>query len=227
VFVILTQGVVGVWNADALDVAIAGQISHWRNPVLTNVMFVITSLGDSAYLIFIGLLVVVTLAARRAWRPAGVTATVFLLLPIVVSTIKTTFARVRPTADLYSGADAFSFPSGHASNSTLIYGTLALLAFTSLNGKAKWVVSSGLVLLVFLIAFSRVYAGAHWPSDSLAGLALGAGVLAGLSWVLVHPSQTPANPRTTTLVLAGFVLTAPLYAWYALPFAHTFYRALA
>lgn len=226
VFTILALGVLGAWNADPFDTAIASQVSRWRDPALTQAMLVVTSLGDGAYLIFIGLLVVVTIAVRRAWAAAGVTATAFLLLPLVVSATKATFARVRPTAELYSGADAFSFPSGHAANTTLIYGTLALMALTCLKGPAKWAGATALVLLIILIAFSRIYVGAHWPSDALAGLALGAGVLSMLSYVLANTLPTPSTARTTTFLLACFALTAPLYAWYALPFALTFYSAL-
>ena len=86
---------------------------------------------------------------------------------------------------------------------------------------------TALALLAGLIASSRVYVGAHWPSDALAGLALGGLLLTGLAWVLAHPSHPPATPRTTYVLLACFALTAPLYAWYALPFAHTFYEALS
>jgi membrane-associated phospholipid phosphatase len=221
-----TLGVFGVWNANHFDAAIAIQVSRWREPALTDVMLVITSLGDSAYLIFIGFLIAATLAARRAWRATGAAVTAFLTLPLAVSTIKSTLARARPTAELYSGADAFSFPSGHAANSALIYGTLALMTFTSLKGAAKWVATSALVLLIVLIAFSRIYTGAHWPSDALAGLALGAGVLSMLSWILRHTPPKPATPRTISFLLACFALTAPLYAWYVLPFARTFYTAL-
>lgn len=227
VFAGFTLGVFGVWNADPFDVAIASQVSRWREPALTDVMLIITSLGDSAYLIFMGFLIAAAFAARRAWRATGAAVTAFLILPLAVSTVKATLARVRPTAELYSGADAFSFPSGHAANSALIYGTLALMAFTSLKGAAKWVATSALVLLIILIAFSRIYIGAHWPSDALAGLALGAGVLSMLSWVLRHTPPKPATPRTTPFLLACFALTAPLYAWYVLPFARTFYTALS
>lgn len=226
VFTLLTLGVAGVWNANPFDAATARQVSRWREPALTDVMLVITSLGDSAYLIFIGLLIVATYAARRAWGAVGATVTAFLLLPLVVSTMKATLARVRPTAELYSGADAFSFPSGHAANAALIYGTLILMAFTSLKGAAKWVATTALVFLIVLIAFSRIYIGAHWPSDALAGLALGAGVLTVLSWALSRTPPMPSPGRTTPLLLACFALTAPLYAWFALPFARAFYTAL-
>jgi len=227
VFTVLTLGVTGVWRVDPWDGEIAGQVAHGRNPALTNAMFTITSLGDSAYLIFMGLLIVGVPAARRAWRPAVATAAAFLLLPFLVSSLKAIIARVRPTADLYSGADAFSFPSGHAANATLIYGTLAVLALTSLKGTSRRVICTGLVLLIILIGVSRIYIGAHWPSDALAGLALGGAVLSLLTCVLTRTHPTPASPRTTTFLLIAFTLTAPLYAWYALPFARTFYTALS
>jgi membrane-associated phospholipid phosphatase len=227
IFVLMALGVTSIWNVVAFDQAFAGWVASWRNPALTDVMLAITSLGDGAYLKPMGVLVVIALAMQRAWRPAAATATAFLLLPLLVNLIKSGTARTRPTIDLYAGADGFSFPSGHAANATLIYGALAVLVFRSLTGPKRWIATAALALLALLIAASRVYVGAHWPSDALAGLALGGLLLAGLASVLAHPSHSPATPRTTHLLLACFALTAPLYAWYALPFAHTFYQALS
>ncbi len=226
-FAAMALGVAGAWDVITLDLAIADWVAGWRNPALTDAMLAITSLGDGAYLKPMGVLVVIALATQRAWRPAATTATAFLLLPLLVNLIKSGAARTRPTIDLYAGADGFSFPSGHAANATLIYGALALLVFRSLKGPTRWIATAVLALLAVLVAASRVYVGAHWPSDALSGLALGGLFLTGLAWVLAHPSHPPATPRTTHLVLACFALTAPLYAWYALPFAHTFYEALS
>ena len=227
VLALLVAGVSGYWGVDTLDRAMADQASGLRSPALTNAMLAITSLGDGAYLRPMGVLVVIALALQRAWRPAAATAAAFLLLPLLVNLIKSGTGRTRPTIDLYAGADGFSFPSGHAANSALIYGAIAVLVLRSLTGPARWIATTTLVLLTILVAASRVYVGAHWPSDSLAGLALGGLLLTGLAWVLAHPSHPPATPRTTHLLLACFTLTAPLYAWYALPFAHTFYEALS
>jgi len=227
VFVLMALGVTGTWNLVAFDQAFAGWVAGWRNPALTDAMLAITSLGDGAYLRPMGALVVIALAMRRAWRPPVATATAFLLLPLLVNLIKSGIARTRPTIDLYDGADGFSFPSGHAANSALIYGAIAVLVFRSLTGPPRWIATVALALLALLIAASRVYVGAHWPSDALAGLALGGLLLTGLAAVLAHPSRPLATPRTTHVLLACFALTAPLYAWYALPFAHTFYEALS
>lgn len=227
VFLLMALGVAGAWDAASFDLAVTDWVAHRRNPALTDTMLAITSLGDGAYLKPMGVLVVIALALQRAWRPAVATAAAFLLLPLLINLIKSGSGRTRPTIDLYAGADGFSFPSGHAANSALIYGAIAVLVFRSLTGPMRWIVTAALALLAVLIAASRVYVGAHWPSDALAGLALGGLLLTGLAWVLAHSSHPPATPRTTHLLLACFALTAPLYAWYALPFAHTFYEALS
>jgi undecaprenyl-diphosphatase len=63
--------------------------------------------------------------------------------------------------------DRFSFPSGH---------TLHAVCFTVLAVDAFPVLAWGLVPLALLIALSRVVLGLHYPSDVLAGAAIGAGV---------------------------------------------------
>jgi membrane-associated phospholipid phosphatase len=76
----------------------------------------------------------------------------------------------------------FSFPSDHA----VMAGAVAMGLFLVSR-------RIGLVALVaaLLMAFTRVYVGAHYPDDVIAGLALGAGVVA-LGWLVVASPLTSA-----------------------------------
>ena len=75
----------------------------------------------------------------------------------------------------------YSFPSGHSYISVLVFGFLAALAFLTLpNGYIITIVLSALAITV---GISRVYLGAHFPSDVLAGWILGC--LALTFWIKV------------------------------------------
>jgi undecaprenyl-diphosphatase len=75
-----------------------------------------------------------------------------------------------------------SFPSGHAAAAAVVYLTLGLLLARTLPRRALkvYVVALGVALAV-AVGVSRVYLGVHWPTDVLAGWALG-GAWALLCW---------------------------------------------
>jgi undecaprenyl-diphosphatase len=90
------------------------------------------------------------------------------------------------TDGTYYQAGKFSFPSAHAANSMLF----AIFVIIFIADKRKWIIISALIWS-FLLGYSRIYLGVHYPFDVLTGFTLGA-IIAyplfyfGRKWVRVR-----------------------------------------
>jgi len=150
-------------------------------PWVEEMMRDFTALGST------GVLTVVVLAIAGFLAMTGKGhAALFVLASVaggVLVSQTTKWAYARPRPDLVPhGMEVFtaSFPSGHSMMSAVVYLTLgALLARTEPDRAVKAYILAVAVLLTVLVGASRVYLGVHWPTDVLAGWALG-----GL-WALV------------------------------------------
>jgi undecaprenyl-diphosphatase len=134
-----------------------------------------TAMGSTGVLTLMVLAIAGFLAMTRKGHAA-----LFVLASVgggvlISQTMKWAYARPRP--DLVPhGAEVFtaSFPSGHSMMSAVVYLTLgALLARTQADRAVKVYILAIAVLLTALVGVSRVYLGVHWPTDVLAGWALG------------------------------------------------------
>ena len=82
------------------------------------------------------------------------------------------------SADIYDVAgQGFSFPSGHATNSTILYGGIGAY-------KKSWQFVVPGVALIILVSVSRVILGVHYPTDVLVGIVMGICVLLLSSFLL-------------------------------------------
>ena len=90
--------------------------------------------------------------------------------------LKLVYARPRPNLVPHLvDVTSTSFPSGHATDSAIVYLTLATLIARTVPDQALRIYLIGVaVLLTLLIGVSRVYLGVHWPSDVVAGWTIGA-----------------------------------------------------
>ena len=85
---------------------------------------------------------------------------------------------IDPQADAMDvAAQGYSFPSGHSANAVTVYGSLAV---HEKKRKLLWVLA---ILLPLLVGFSRVYVGAHYPTDVICGWLLGALIVALIPWL--------------------------------------------
>ena len=153
-----------------LDASILQWISALPHPDwLTFIMNAVTTSGDSSAIWF-------TLAFVVAWRgdPESAFRVVLSLIVtavVVGSILKPSISRDRPVLTATSRhvvevGDSPSFPSGHAAGAAAGAYSLGRI----------WLARAPLVWsLAVLIAVSRVYLGAHYPLDVLAGLLVGLG----------------------------------------------------
>lgn len=143
---------------------------------LVRAMVDLTSLGGVAVLTLVTFLAAGFLLSSR--KPA---LALFVLASVgggalVGTLLKSLFLRARPDVVPHLvQVDSASFPSGHAMNSAVVYLTLgALLARSMGDWRIRGYLLMVSMLLVVLIGFTRIYVGVHWPTDVLAGWAVGA-----------------------------------------------------
>lgn len=201
----LLAGMLGLLSLLAVTVAFSGTISRFdlrtvqglndlSLPGLTTWVIAITDLGGTDAKLAIGLLATIAFATFRQWRAAVTVALSVAVTEALVAVLKHIAERPRPPAqDALTHAAGFSFPSGHAAASTALYALLAWLTARHVRGPVRVAVLLVGGVLVGAIGLSRVYLGAHYPTDVLAGWLVG-GSLAVLSW-LVACALWPVGPR--------------------------------
>ena len=116
---------------------------------------------------------------RRAWRLAVAIMAGSVWYPILIFTIH----RPRPTGDqvlrITEQPGGTSFPSGHVLFLALDLAVLLLCAgYRYLPSWGRVVGWCALAMIVLLAGISRVYVGAHWPTDVLAAILIAATWLA-------------------------------------------------
>ncbi len=156
---------------------------------------------------------------KRAWRTAAYWLGAIAGASALNTVVKVALHRARPGELLYTGSSAFSFPSGHSTVNIVLYGFLAFLIARELQPARRLAIAFAAASFVLLIAFSRLYLGAHWFSDVVGGLAFGmAWIIAlGFSYLRKRIEAVGATGLITvgctTLALAGGVNIDRHYAF--------------
>jgi undecaprenyl-diphosphatase len=174
-----TQDVIAHDETARLDPRVhAFAVAH-RTGWLTLIMRNVTWLGSSYVLVPVLAAATVVLLRRRDRRAVGRLWAAFLGAVALYTLAKPLVHRPRPPATDRSGqVSGAAYPSGHATQALAAWGMLAIVLAAGRSVRARVLLLLAATVVVLLVGASRVYLGAHWPTDVLAGYALGATWLA-------------------------------------------------
>lgn len=155
----------------------------FQSPAMDTAMTFVTSLGDMAFVWFVaaGLLL-----CKKEYRFYGGIVIIAIMCAYLVGELglKNIIGRDRPfladptlATQLIALPESFSFPSGHTGSSFAAATALCFLPMRHAWYKAIPLAGAACV------AFSRLYLGVHYPTDVLAGMALG--IASGIAAVYI------------------------------------------
>lgn len=210
--------------ASNIDLSVASLMRETRNAPADEIMTVITMTGDTLVMLALALAMLGWLVWHKAYRAAYAAGIAIVAAKLFELAMKAGIQRARPNELSYAGADFFSFPSGHATMAAVIFGILAVLVSHSMGRWGRAVVYALCGLLVVAIAFSRIYLGAHWLSDVVAGLLFGTVMVAAFGVAI--EAIPPRRIRPVGLfasALGIFVMVGGLHVATGLTQAHERY----
>jgi membrane dipeptidase len=162
---------------------------HRHEAPSLDALFVVSSeLGRGRFCLALVVVVVVISLLRGARREAALFAALGASTWVLQAGLKVVLMRPRPALwPRLVEATSYSLPSGHALASATLYPALGWLAARRWPEHARLAWAAGVAMALY-IGVGRLYLGVHWPTDVLAGWALGAGQLA-LALALVRRDE--------------------------------------
>ncbi|MEG4168626.1 MULTISPECIES: phosphatase PAP2 family protein [unclassified Microcoleus] len=162
----------------AFDKSILLYLRSLHTPLRDRIMLAFTSLGEPNLLLGLSVSLGIILWVGKHRSEATTIAVTGAGAVGLNLLLKKLFARARPqlwerTVDV----KFYSFPSGHAMISMVIYGLLGYF-LGSRFPKQRWWIYILTVVLIGAIGLSRLYLGVHWPTDVIAGYT------AGVVWLI-------------------------------------------
>ncbi|MEB3831540.1 phosphatase PAP2 family protein [Phormidium sp. CCY1219] len=162
----------------AMDTEVLLMFKDLHTPLLDRLVTAITFLGDPRLLSVVCFLLGIALV-RRGMKAEATTIAIAAIGSVLLNTVlKKVFSRARPELwERILDVSSYSFPSGHALVSLVIYGIFGYLLSTQFPRWRVWV-AIGTLGLIIPIGLSRLYLGVHWPTDIVAGYT------AGMVWLM-------------------------------------------
>ena len=164
-----------VWEKEAFsfDRSLLLWIHQFANPQLDRVMLFITSLGNPGTVVTVFVSTIAWLGMKRRYSD-GIRFLIICAGGVSISYVmKLFFAKPRP--ELWTrliSEHSFSFPSGHAVGSMVVYGFIGYILGREFPSYRRYIYTAASILII-AIGFSRLYLGVHYPTDIIAGYGVG------------------------------------------------------
>ncbi|WP_422933421.1 LssY C-terminal domain-containing protein [Sinomonas sp. P47F7] len=207
-FVSLAIAVATHGSLTSVDQRIANLMPRVRTPGETEFFTAATMLANVQTLVLVAAVAAGLLWWRRRRFLAGAVVVAVLAQEAVYYVVKAIVGRARPDESLALLINTGpSFPSGHVVRATVAYGIIAYLLFKAFRSRAaKAATVAGYLVVVLLVAMSRVYFGAHYATDVWGSMLLGSAMLAALVGTLEIAARFPVMNGRRRAVAPGRVL---------------------
>lgn len=156
---------------DRIDAAVYDAVFPFKVGVITALAYTLDFLGSAIFVWPVRAVATVWLVAQRRWAALSVWWLAIVLSEPAVGILKAAYDRPRPPESLVDVVTA-SFPSGHAVVGAVL--AISLVVVLVPAGQRRRNLEIAAAAFALLMASSRVYLGAHWFSDVVAGVAFGA-----------------------------------------------------
>ncbi len=206
-----------------LDASVLNFFRALRTPWADAAMASISALGDYRTILLLGTTTLLWLAAHRAWSAIAHWLTGLTFGVIAAWVIQAVLdAQVPP--GMAPGAFT-DFPRAHGVVSTIVVGFSAILAAEELSRSWRWAPYSVAALFVVSVLLARLYLGAHWLSEGIAGVSLGTAWAALLGIAYRRHRSGPVGSKglagVCLLALSGSTAWAFMASQPPSPAAHT------
>ncbi len=153
------------------DQAAEAWMQQHITPLHTTLMLTATELASVAFVSVVTAFAAAVMAHQRSGYWLGRLALSVPGCVLLNEVLKYVFHRARPTLEHpLVKLPSYSFPSGHAVAATVFYGFAAILLWSYIGTKVwRVVIGTAIAAVILMVGFSRVYLGAHYPTDVLAG----------------------------------------------------------
>lgn len=193
----------------ALDQTVHTAMFALRNPLADRLMASLAAIGSAPVLGTCSAFALAWLIWRKRWMAAAHWLTAIAVGLLLTEGLDAVVDMPRPP----TAVAGFGFPSIAVTMTTVVFGFFAVLIARELPGRQRMWPYLLTGVATALVAFARLYLGAHWLSDVMAG------VLLGVAWLLVlgiayrrHSSRSFWMRPLAWAFYGSFALAA---AWYA------------